>query len=155
MKNSIFTTFCDQNSILCFSAFGFMKWSQRKATVNSPPQQPDDFLVTVKTLGRLLSYIFPTSVFTIYVLCCILFLSWGFHYEGFDDMSFYLWMHQCFNTYVLILLFYGVLNVWGLFWLLSIVSQHVLKLSIKAIVTVKVTSWARREKAQTFGGNIQ
>ena len=35
-----------------------------------------------------------------------------FYYEGFDDMSFYVWMHQCFNTYVLILLFYGVLNVW-------------------------------------------
>ena len=84
-----------------------------KQTVNSPQQQqPDDFLVTVKTLGRLLSYIFPTSVFTIYVLCCILFLSWGFYYEGFDNMSFYVWMHQCFNAYVLILLFYGVWNVW-------------------------------------------
>ena len=31
----------------------------------TPPTQPDDFLVIVKTLGRLLSYIFPTSVFTI------------------------------------------------------------------------------------------
>ena len=89
-------------------------FEMRKSTVNSPPQQPDDFLVTVKTLGRLLSYIFPTSVFTIYVLCCILFLSWGF-------LLWRVWWHEFLcvdasvfysNTYVLILLFYGVLNVW-------------------------------------------
>ena len=85
-----------------------------------------------------------------------------FYYEGFDDMSFYVWMHQCFNTYVLILLFYGVLNVWLIVdlprvqtesWWASTAAERssteavqaqALKLSIKAIVTVKVTSWARR-----------
>ena len=56
----------------CYENVGTGNFSDARVYSKLPPQQPDDFLATHQTLGRLLSPIFSTSVFTIIML---LFLS--------------------------------------------------------------------------------
>ena len=124
-SNGIFTLSQYFFNITSHLTLSISKW----CTVNSP-QQPDDFLATYKTLGRLLSPIFSISVFTI----CSLLFSFSI-LRCFIMESLIAWVFMCgcisvLNSYVLIVHFYIVLNVvdCGFPWLLSIVFEYAIHL---------------------------